>query len=192
MLDALEAELSNIKSLNPQICVEIGSGSGVNITALARALANNSMCFGVDINPYACRATKMTALKNGTEVGVLRMDLLSNFTDGSIDLLVFNPPYVPTDSIPDSTDFATTSCLGQNLIKSWSGGPNGSEIIFKLIEGDLYAKMTMNSVFYLLVLKENNPDAIVEALCKRRFTANIIKHRKIRGELLYIIKANKH
>lgn len=54
MLDALENELNFIEELNPLICAEIGSGSGINITALSKKLAK-SKCFAIDINSIACK-----------------------------------------------------------------------------------------------------------------------------------------
>lgn len=54
MLDALENELHFIEELNPLICAEIGSGSGINITALSKKLTK-SKCFAIDINLIACK-----------------------------------------------------------------------------------------------------------------------------------------
>lgn len=54
MLDALENELNFIQQLNPLICAEIGSGSGINITALSKKLTK-SKCFAIDINSIACK-----------------------------------------------------------------------------------------------------------------------------------------
>ena len=57
MLDALESEIHcNIKSLKPTICLEIGSGSGIVLTGLAKCLG--SCCayyFSIDINPHAAQ-----------------------------------------------------------------------------------------------------------------------------------------
>lgn len=57
MLDALENELNFIEQLNPLICAEIGSGSGINITALSKKLTK-SRCFAIDINLIACKVKK--------------------------------------------------------------------------------------------------------------------------------------
>lgn len=119
---------------------------------------------GIDINPMACRISKQTAEAN--EVGVfydsIRCDLfqaLEQRMQGNVDVMLFNPPYVPTpsDEIPDKstsfwagtsqTDRSTTS-FGRNanssdidefraardlLPAAWAGGDRGREIIDKVI-----------------------------------------------------------
>ena len=55
-----------------------------------------------DINPMACTATLRTAAENGiATIDAVNCDLLGALhgrIEGSIDVLVFNPPYVPTPS----------------------------------------------------------------------------------------------
>lgn len=185
LLDALEADLEELRRRNPLICVELGSGSGINVTAMSVAL-RNSFCLAIDINPYACRTTKRTATANGTGVDVINMDLLTSFAAGSIDLLIFNPPYVPTETIGDEGAFQSN----QDLIKSWSGGISGCEVIDRLIEV-AYEKLAGGSLFYLLLLKENDPKVIKSRLEGLNLNAEIVKERKIRGEHLFIMKIRK-
>ena len=99
LLDALELELPFLLTKKPSICLEIGPGSGIIISALAKYLNYKPQgFFAVDINKFACDATKRTSLANHVNVEVINMDLLTAFRPKSIDLLVFNPPYVPTPS----------------------------------------------------------------------------------------------
>ncbi|CAD6999650.1 unnamed protein product [Ceratitis capitata] len=93
LLDALEIELTYIKSLQPQVCLEIGPGSGIIVTALAKEL-KGTLCLATDINPLACSATKKTAKRNDTCVDSINCNLVDSLREKSIDLLVFNPPYV--------------------------------------------------------------------------------------------------
>lgn len=53
MLDAMELDLEELKLKKPLIVLEIGSGSGIIITAIAQQL-KSSKCFAIDINPVAC------------------------------------------------------------------------------------------------------------------------------------------
>ncbi|RMD43346.1 hypothetical protein DV735_g1718, partial [Chaetothyriales sp. CBS 134920] len=73
---------------------DVGTGSGV-ILAFASAHADrifgpdrHVLTLGVDVNIDACRGAAETA------------DLTSALRRGSVDVLVFNPPYVPTETVP--------------------------------------------------------------------------------------------
>lgn len=189
LLDALEDDLEELQRRRPLICVELGSGSGINVTALAKALPQ-SHCIAIDVNPYACRATKRTAVANQTKVEAINGDLLNSFASNSIDLLIFNPPYVPTDTIGDEDAFKSPSQLDENLIKSWSGGTSGCDVINRLIES-VHEKLSSGSIFYLLLLKENDPDEIKRRFGELKLNADIVKERKIRGEHLFILKITK-
>lgn len=190
LLDALEDDLEELRRRNPLICVELGSGSGINITALSKALPS-STCIAIDINSHACRATKRTAVANGTSVDLITGDLLTSFRESSIDLLIFNPPYVPTDSLADEDAFRDPSQLDGELIKSWSGGQSGCDVINRLIASGIHEKLSAGALFYLLLLKENDPEGIRRRLVSFKLSAEIVKERKIRGEHLFILKIEK-
>lgn len=59
LIDAVEADLEILKAKKPTLFLEIGSGSGVIITALAMAFKPYGGQFvAIDINTDACTATK--------------------------------------------------------------------------------------------------------------------------------------
>lgn len=68
LLDALESDLKSLHNLQPTIILEVGSGSGVIITALSKALGSSILCFATDINPDACTTTRRTSIKNDAQV----------------------------------------------------------------------------------------------------------------------------
>lgn len=202
LLDALEDELSHLIDKKPQICVEIGPGSGIIISALAKYLNyQKNGFFAVDINKFACIATKKTASENAVNVEVLNMDLLSFLKPNCIDLLVFNPPYVPTSADehsekPEANKFYDKDCEEifssrsddqKMLIKSWAGGADGCEIINRVIL-DLKNILAPDGIFYLLLLKENKPEKIKQFLVDEGFVVSQIKERKIPGEHLFVLK----
>lgn len=204
LLDALEAELPFLLRKKPSICLELGPGSGIIISALAKYLNYQSHgFFAVDINKFACDATKRTGKANDVNVEVLNMDLLSCFKPNSIDLLLFNPPYVPTPTnldanIPEQRKFYDdeaetvykTSDDDKMLIKSWAGGADGCEIINRVI-ANLDDILAPDAVFYLLIIKDNNPEKIKADLRSRGYEAQQIIDRKIRGEHLIVLKISK-
>ncbi|XP_072023144.1 methyltransferase N6AMT1-like, partial [Amphiura filiformis] len=101
LMDALEQDIDNIHQLKPSVCVEIGCGSGLVITFLAKILNNSAMYIATDRNAIAAECAKRTASQNQVVVEVVTSDLLQALQpqlNGGIDLLLFNPPYVVTPS----------------------------------------------------------------------------------------------
>lgn len=194
LLDALEKDLPYIERLSPQICLEIGSGSGVIITALSKRL-RNTLCLATDINPYACQVTRRTSSHNQGYVDVVN----TNFTQGlrvrNIDLLLFNPPYVVTDTdelnmLSLKIGDADGNITKNQLVRSWAGGKNGREIIDALFK-NLDQMLSRRGVLYLLVLKENQPNVIEQNLNSIGFNVENFMDRKIPGEHLYVLKITR-
>ena len=129
MMDTIEEQLQWLKgSVNPTVVCEIGSGSGIVSSLLSMAFPH-SLLISTDINEFACRATQRTITANETSTDIntsansMRSTILRDkrqsvheivqtlFMDGlraTADLIVFNPPYVPTCDIEHRTplDFA--------------------------------------------------------------------------------------
>lgn len=57
------------------------------------------MVLAVDINEKACAVATRTATQNKRSIDIVRSDLLTGLRRvyGKVDLMVFNPPYVPTE-----------------------------------------------------------------------------------------------
>src|ERR1700759_890276 len=95
--------------------VEVGVGSGVVlafVTANSRELFGHPeiLTLGTDINSFACRAARETisaAVRahnepdHGSLLATINADLAAPFKRHAIDVLIFNPPYVPTEALPD-------------------------------------------------------------------------------------------
>lgn len=175
-IDALEADLAFIQARKPTYMLEIGSGNGVITTALGSHLSLT--CFTTDINIKACNATRNTGLLNKVQVEPVCMDLASHFRPFLFDILIFNPPYVLTDS---------EEIIGTGLSRAWAGGIDGREIIDKLLP-QMKNILSESGIFYLLLLKENKPDEVAAILEKFGFQHKIIKEKKILGEYLYIVR----
>ncbi|XP_005191080.1 methyltransferase N6AMT1 [Musca domestica] len=190
LLDALEADLEFIENeLKPVVCLEIGPGSGIIITAIAKRL-QNTICMACDINPYACRVTKRTCLRNETHVECVRGSLTDAFKPNAIDLLIFNPPYVVTADNELETSDKFGECTSGNLVHSWAGGKHGRRIIDILLP-QLDHILSAKGVFYLLLLRENKPDEIMEQLRQLGFQSKKFMERRIPGEFLYILKVQR-
>ncbi|RUS88899.1 hypothetical protein EGW08_003338 [Elysia chlorotica] len=153
LLDMLEKDHAFLTSIDPGLCLEVGCGSGICITFLAQILSNTATFFCTDINPKAVEMTRATALKNGQTVE----PVLCNLTDaleqrlkGKVDVLLFNPPYVVTPS---------QEVASSGIEASWAGGIKGREVTDKFLP-KVASLLSPKGAFYLVVIKENDPDDI--------------------------------
>ena len=86
------------------------------------------MLIAVDIASEATRTTKRTLEVNcpGQVYGVVQGDLVSGVrVRGMVDVLVFNPPYVPTEGMD--------SWAG-DLRFSWKGGDMGMQTTMRVLD----------------------------------------------------------
>ncbi|EPQ08148.1 HemK methyltransferase family member 2 [Myotis brandtii] len=140
-----------------ELCLEVGSGSGVVSTLLASMIGSQALYMCTDINPKAAACTLETARCNRVHVHPVITDLVKGLLPRlkeKVDLLVFNPPYVVTP--PEE--------VGSHGIEAaWAGGRNGREVMdrfFPLVP-DL---LSPRGLFYLVTIKENNPEDILEIM----------------------------
>lgn len=124
-----EAALSEIK--NSERILEVGCGSGI-IAAVVNA-NTKARVTAIDINPHAARCAK----NNGVEV--IRGDLL-NCIKGKFDIILFNPPYLPT-----SEEEKTGGWINAAL----DGGYDGRRIIFRFLE---QASNNLSDKGFILIL----------------------------------------
>ncbi|RYY84470.1 hypothetical protein EON63_09175 [archaeon] len=137
LCDALLQEEGALKALNPKIVLEIGCGSGCVITYLCQLLIKASQdqsgdtqpfaAYATDINPIALERSMETATRNHVSINFVRtnfLDALEGDIGGKVDVLVFNPPYVPTPS---------EEIQGEGVEASWAGGVDGREVIDRFL-----------------------------------------------------------
>jgi len=72
--------------------LDLGTGSGLLAILCARMGAS---VLATDLNPHALALARRNAGRNGVEIEVLRADLFEGVA-GKFDLVLFNPPYLPT------------------------------------------------------------------------------------------------
>lgn len=180
MLDALEKEHEFLSSLKPTLCMEVGAGSGINITAFAKVF-RSCYCFCCDINFRACEISSETAKINHVAVDCLRMDLTRGLRDKLIDVIIFNPPYVVTDPLERTTS---------DIAKAWAGGINGREVIDRFLNL-IPDSLSDNGVCYMLVVEENLPREIKKLALTLGFETTIVIKRKAWNEKLQVLKFSR-
>ncbi|KAF2827423.1 hypothetical protein CC86DRAFT_290015 [Ophiobolus disseminans] len=175
-------------SSTPPLVLEVGVGSGV---VLAFVAANPGTIFGrhdvltlgTDINSFACKAAAQTvrhAIKEREDdrsvfLDVVNGDLASAIRPNSIDVFVFNPPYVPAE-LPDlschdrhntiphgkkATSFEQDSYL---LELSYAGGEDGMVVTNRMLEQIPEILSGEGGVAYVLLCAQNKPEVVKQRI----------------------------
>ncbi|WML67777.1 MAG: Release factor glutamine methyltransferase [Methanoregula sp. SKADARSKE-2] len=161
----LEAALAEV-STGDQV-LETGTGSGLIAAELSRA----GQVVATDINPHAVVAAR----RRGAEI--IRTDLLAGIC-GSFDLVIFNPPYLPTspeERIDDWLEYAL------------DGGPDGRDLIERFAQtvGDVLARKGR----ILILISSLTGLHEVEVLFSRQgFSSEIVREQIVEDEVLYVLK----
>ena len=87
-------------------CIDVGKekvleiGTGTGIIAL-HAAKNGAVVTTVDKNQKAVKNARGNAEKNGINIDIKQSDLFSS-VDGMFDVIIFNPPYLPSDKMEEA------------------------------------------------------------------------------------------
>ena len=84
------------------------------------------MYLATDINPRACKCTFSTGRQNGVDIHCVNGSFATPFgyrLAHKIDVLLFNPPYVPT-----SEEEAYGAQDSRGIGGAWAGGSDGMQI----------------------------------------------------------------
>ena len=189
LMDVLEEEAEAIRELSPLVVAEVGPGTGV-ISAFmewlmrTKGLAEKPQLLAIDINIEACTTTAATFAANDITpeiASIVRSDLFSAFRRDRpfIDMLVFNPPYVP------STEEEVTQDTGFSA--AWAGGPRGRVVVDRFLEEAIPLMTPKTGTIYMLLISHNDPEEVVEIMNEKGCDASILKARRY-GEHAFIVK----
>lgn len=203
LLDALEQDLDQLREQEPVLIVEIGCGSGCVSAFMAsilktkgKGMQTHSKNIGhlatflcTDINPIALEATLETARRNKieNELSVIQMDTLNGLMQrckGKIDVLLFNPPYVPTIEEEERMAQKKASIEG-----SWAGGSSGRRLLDELLPQLSELLTKGRGRFYFVAIKQNQPEFLVKQLSTYGLKTDICLSRRAGREHLFIIRA---
>lgn len=166
------------------LVAEVGSGSGVVVSFVHAHAATlfghrSVLSAAVDLNPFACRATAATARRaqednpdtHGVFLACVKADLAAAWRDGQVDVLIFNPPYVPTPEMPSRPESFSADDLTKGvaaptfdddsylLALSYAGGRDGMETTDRLVEA-LPRVLSPRGCAYVLLCAQNRPDEV--------------------------------
>lgn len=153
----------------PENCrlLDLGTGSGA-LALLAAGEAGHVLA--TDVDERAIEAAERNAERNGREIEFRQSDLFSQ-TDGTFDVILFNPPYLPV--------------AGEE--PSWSGGEDGKEVIEGFAEG-LGEHLSTDGKSYLLISSVTGLEETVELFEEKGFTVEVAAEEKVPWETLYCLK----
>ncbi|KAF1977209.1 putative methylase [Bimuria novae-zelandiae CBS 107.79] len=172
----------------PPLVLEVGVGSGV---VLAFAAANAGRIFGhqdvltlgTDINSFACKAaaqtirTAITEHEQNTSISldVVNGDLASCILPNSVDVFIFNPPYVPAElpdfarhgdynGLPDGQKKTTFEQDSYLLELSYAGGEDGMVVMNRMLEQIPEILDAGRGVAYVLLCAQNKPEEVKQRI----------------------------
>ena len=187
-VDGLWAEQATLRALRPTVCVEVGTGNGCPLAALALVLGPDwpALYLGTDLNARAATAAAGTYARNGVRYGdVVATDLLSSLDGrlaGKVDVLLFNPPYVPTPA----------GELGSRGIEAaWAGGDRGREVI-DLVLPQVPRWLSPGGVFYMVVVEDNDPAEIQRLMRGLGLKTEAVVACKAKNEKLSLLKFTRY
>lgn len=148
--------------------IEIGTGSGFIASGMKEKSEN---VIATEINPYAC-----TSAKNyGVET--IRTDLLSGIC-GTFDLVVFNPPYLPTKKEEKLDDW---------LEYALDGGEDGRRTIKRFAE-ELGTVLSKAGRCLILVSSLTGIDEVRQIFSDQGFLSFIAAEKKVEDERLFVLQ----
>lgn len=197
LLDSLEMEIEFLKvrfqsqGIMPLV-LELGTGSGI-VTAFMHqsVLQGGALFLTGDVNIAACEASLNTSSQNG---GTQYIDTIQGSLttylrkDLGVDILVFNPPYVPTENVPPIPDLENEQQGDSRWLDlALDGGVDGMEVTYKVLN-NLGSILSSNGVAYILFCKRNQPEKVSEYMSQRGFYATKILERTAGFEVLSVYR----
>ncbi|KAG5728552.1 eRF1 methyltransferase catalytic subunit mtq2 [Termitomyces sp. T112] len=186
LLDALEEDEKELKDLHPSISLEIGPGSGCVSAFIGKILGPSVLYLCSDINPHACTCTRATGTQNKVTLDVINASFASPLTlrlKHAVDIILFNPPYVPT--IQEEMSDAQDKC---SISGSWAGGMDGMNVTNIFLE-HVEELLSERGRFYLVAVAENDVPGIQERMSKLHgLRSDIVLSRRAGREHLFVIR----
>lgn len=146
--------------------LEIGTGSGL----ISKELAKVSEVVATDINPHAALCAR------GYGVQVVRSNLFAGIR-GTFDLIIFNPPYLPTqpeERIDDWLEYAL------------DGGTSGRDVIGRFAAG-VEQVLAPGGRILLLISSLTGLDEVTDLFSQHRFVTRVMVAQLVEDEELYVL-----
>jgi release factor glutamine methyltransferase len=147
--------------------LEVGTGSGL----IAAEIGRIARIVATDINPHAVSC----ASKAG--IDVVRTDLFAGIR-GPFDLVLFNPPYLPTQPEERMDDW---------LEYALDGGKNGRAVIERVAR-DIGDVLAPDGRLLLLISSLTGLSGVQELFTGQGYSVGIALQQDVEDEVLYVLK----
>ncbi|MDD1706589.1 MAG: methyltransferase [Methanoregulaceae archaeon] len=147
--------------------LEIGCGGG----RISASLPYQDFVLASDISPPAVRAARALGLE------VVRTDLFTGIC-GKFDLVLFNPPYLPT--MPEER---CDDCLECAL----DGGSDGRSVIARFVEG-VGSVLAPGGRFLLLISSLTGIREVRDMIAKAGFRSELVAKIRVEWEDLIVLR----
>ncbi|MXR51533.1 methyltransferase domain-containing protein [Halovenus sp. WSH3] len=160
-----------VETIDPGLRVlDVGTGSGYLATRLRNETDADAV--GVDLNPEACQQ----AFEAG--VPVVRGDMFEAFRDEAFDVVVCNPPYLPTPPEQEWDDW---------MERALSGGEDGRAMVDPFLDG-VGRVLADGGTAYLLLSTLTGPDEVRAYARERGLDSEIIAEESHPFEKLLVVR----
>ena len=162
----LAAQLSREPRLAGASVLDLCTGSGLLAIEAARRGAREVTA--VDVSRRAVLATRLNARLNGVRVRVVRGDLFRAVDGRRFDLIVSNPPYLPSqqEELPL-----------RGAARAWEGGPDGRTFIDRICR-QARAHLEPDGILLLLQSSLAGDRASARALRSQGFEVTVAARRR--------------
>ncbi len=147
--------------------LDIGTGSGA--LAIAAARAGATRVTAVDLSLRAVAATWLNSRLQGTRVSVRRGDLFAPVAGRRFDLVVANPPYIPSEG---------TVLPRHRIARSWDAGLDGRALLDRICS-DVADVLTLEGDLLLVHSELCGTDRTLEALSAAGLQAQVLARANV-------------
>jgi release factor glutamine methyltransferase len=165
-----------LKEAKPGMCIlEIGTGSGF-VSAVLLANLKDIFLVATEINPHAARCAKTNAVE------VIRTNLFKGLKlrspETRFDLILFNPPYLPTskeEKVPGWLNYA------------FDGGISGRDTLDRFL-GEVKDYLNPGGEILVLISSITGLDEVKEKTEKIGFAVDVVARKKVSFEELMVVR----
>jgi release factor glutamine methyltransferase len=150
--------------------LDVGTGSGYVAARLCEEAGADGV--GSDLNPAACRQARDAG------VPAVRGDMFEPFQNDSFDVVVCNPPYLPTPPEREWDDW---------MERALSGGEDGRAVVDPFLDG-VGRVLRPDGEAYLLISTLTGPEAVREFAGDRGLDSEIVAEESHPFEKLLVVR----